>query len=172
MISHSLPDNSIIAADAVFANADFEKYLPFTVAHDYLYGPSGGALGQGIPLALGAAIACPNRKVINIQDDVSAMYSFQGLWTMAREKADVITILLNSNKKFQSSEGESRRVYGSQQEPGSRAISQLENPTLDFCKLSSGLGVPATRVQSNAQFLDIFCQTLSTKGPHLINAEL
>ena len=93
MVAHKLPENSIVCEEAITSVQRFFALLTFAAPHDFIM-PTGGAIGAGIPLATGAAIGCPDRKVINLQADGSAMYTVQGLWTQARENLDVTTIIL------------------------------------------------------------------------------
>ena len=127
---------------------------------------TGGAIGGGIPLATGAAIAAPDRRVINLQADGSAMYTIQGLWTQAREKLDVTTVIF-SNRKYQILIGELANVGAN---PGRTAMDMLDlgNPDIDFVRLANGQGIEAARADTMEQFNDLFAQSLSSKGPFLI----
>ena len=92
------PEHCIVVDEGVTSTAPYYAYAPFLKPHSQL-NLTGGAIGQGMPLALGAALACPDRKVINIEADGSAMYTIQALWSQAREKANVITVIC-SNRKY------------------------------------------------------------------------
>ena len=93
MVAHKIPENAIICEEAITSGRRFFALSAFAAPHDFIM-PTGGSIGDGIPLATGAAIGCPDRKVINLQADGSAMYTVQGLWTQARENLDVTTIIL------------------------------------------------------------------------------
>ena len=139
-LSALLPEQAVITDEAVTFGRGF---FPFTYAaepHDWL-NSTGGAIGCGPPLATGAAVGAPGRRVIALQADGSAMYTLQALWTQAREKLDVTTVLL-SNRKYQILLGELANVGAN---PGRTALDMLDlgNPDLDWTKLAAGMGVEA-----------------------------
>ncbi len=165
-----LPENAIVSDESVSSGGPFYKYTAGAAKHDWLF-ITGGAIGQGLPLATGAAVACPDRKVIALQADGSAMYTLQALWTMARENLDVTTIILKNNS-YGILNIELGRVGVT--EPGPKALSLLDlsNPTLDWVSLSEGMGVPAKRAETTQQFHDALTDALAHKGPRLIEAVL
>jgi acetolactate synthase-1/2/3 large subunit len=132
---------------------------------------TGGSIGQGLPLAVGAAVACPDRKVIALHGDGGAMYTNQALWTMAREKLDVTTIILN-NSSYAILNIELARVGA--QNPGPKALSMLDlgNPTINWTQLAQGMGVSAERVETAEAFRAALAHALAHKGPYLIEAML
>ena len=132
---------------------------------------TGGAIGIGIPLAVGAALACPGRPVINLQADGSAMYTIQGLWTAARENLHVITVLLN-NKSYAVLNMELSRVGATAQSERSRSLLSLENPVIDFTSMGKAMGVKAVRADDNETFVKAYRRALAEPGPHLIEAML
>ena len=138
--------------------------------HDWLQ-LTGGSIGQGLPLAVGAAVACPDRKVIAIHGDGGAMYTNQALWTMAREQLDVTTIILN-NGSYAILNIELMRV--GVQNPGPKALSMLDlkNPAINWSQISEGMGVPAVRVDTAEGFREALADALAAKGPRLIEALL
>jgi acetolactate synthase I/II/III large subunit len=119
-----------------------------------------------MPMATGAAIGGPGRRVINLQADGSAMYTVQSLWTQARENLDVTTVLL-SNRKYQILIGELANVGAN---PGRTALDMLDlgNPDIDWTKLANGMGVEAARTNSCDVFADLLAGSLNRKGPFLI----
>ncbi len=137
--------------------------------HDWLCLP-GGAIGYGMPVATGAAIACPDRKVVNLQADGSAMYTIQSLWTQVREGLDVTTIILN-NRSYAILNLELSRVGA---DPGPKALEMLDltNPELDFVSIATGMGVRATRATTAEEFTEQLEAALSTPGPNLVEAML
>ena len=130
---------------------------------------TGGAIGQGPSTATGAAIACPNRKVINFQSDGCGAYSVQALWTQARENLDVVTII-GSNRSYQILELELLRAGVAQTGPMARSMLHLDNPLLNWVKIGEGFGVPAVAVNSPEALARELEKTLTHKGPHLIEA--
>lgn len=170
VIATLLPENAVVSDESntsgIFSYAMYDAAAP----HDWLT-LTGGAIGQGLPVAVGAAVACPDRKVVNLQADGSAMYTNQSLWTMAREKLDVCTIIYN-NSSYAILTIELMRV--GVENPGERARSMLDlsNPKLDWVQLAGGMGVPASRASSVAEFRAQFEQAMATAGPRLIEVML
>jgi acetolactate synthase I/II/III large subunit len=130
---------------------------------------TGGAIGQGPSAATGAAIACPNRKVINFQSDGCGAYSVQAFWTQARENLDVVTII-GSNRSYEILEVELLRAGVAQTGPNARSMLCLDNPFLNWVKISEGFGVPAVAVDSAEALAWELERALMHKGPHLIEA--
>jgi acetolactate synthase-1/2/3 large subunit len=130
---------------------------------------TGGAIGQGLPVAVGAAIACPDRPVIALDGEGSAMYTIQSLWTMAREELDVTVVIFN-NRSYAILNIELERVGA--ERGGEKAKSQLDlaGPDLDFVKVAQGLGVPAVSVDTSERFAEEFARAVEKPGPHLIEA--
>ena len=130
---------------------------------------TGGAIGQGLPNAVGAAIACPERPVIALIGDGTAMYTLQALWSMAREQLNVTSIIFN-NASYSVLNIELERVGGG--EAGDKARSQfdLTGPVLDFTRLAQGMGVHAVRVSTAEELNKALEYALSQPGPHLIEA--
>jgi acetolactate synthase-1/2/3 large subunit len=121
-----------------------------------------------LPLALGAAVAVPDRPVLCLEADGSAMYTLQALWTMARESLDVTTVLYN-NRSYSVLNMELGRV-GAEPGPKARAMLDLAEPPLDFVALAQGLGVPAIRADDAADFTSALERALAEPGPHLVEA--
>ncbi len=162
-----MPEGAIVSDEAISGGFGM---LPLTAAappHDWLQ-LMGGAIGQGMPLATGAALACPDRPVISLEADGSAMYTLQALWTQAREALDVTTVVF-ANRAYAILEVELARVGAT---PGPRARSQYElcQPELDFVALARGHGVPASRADTAEAFCRQLATALAEPGPHLIEA--
>ena len=130
---------------------------------------TGGAIGQGLPAAVGAAIACPQRPVLALVADGSAMYTVQALWTMARERLNIVTIIFN-NGAYGILNLELERVGAAT--AGRRAKAQLDltDPELNFVEMAQGMGVPAVRATSTDGFVAALERALATPGPRLIEA--
>ena len=140
-------------------------------AHDYLQATTGGAIGSGLPVALGAAIACPDRKTVVFEGDGSGMYTNQALWSMARETANVVVVILK-NDNYAILEIELARVREGDSNDKMQSMMNLNNPTLDWVKIAEGQGVPASRATTAEEFHRQFEAALGTKGPRLIEAQL
>lgn len=163
-----LPERAIIVDEAQTSGVLLPAFTRGAPRHDVLT-LTGGAIGQGLPTAVGAAIACPDRPVVALIGDGSAMYTLQALWTMARERLNVTSVIMN-NASYAILNVELQRVGAQGQGP--KALSQLDlgNPGLDFVQMSQGLGVPATRATTAEQFVAALEKALTTPGPHLIEA--
>jgi acetolactate synthase-1/2/3 large subunit len=141
-------------------------------AHRFDHLPiTGGSIGQGLPVAVGAAVACPDRKVIALQADGSAMYTLQSLWTMAREHLDIVVVIL-ANRRYKILEIETRRTGAGEIGPRANDMMDLTRPDLDWVKLAEGQGVPGCRAVTGHQFADVFRDAVKHPGPRLIEAVL
>ena len=167
-IGQMMPENAIIVDEAITSGLMLSMYTAGAPRHDVLT-ITGGAIGQGLPGAVGAAIACPKRKVIALEGDGSSMYTIQALWTMAREKLDVVTIIFN-NRSYAVLNIELQRVGAGN--GGDKAMAQLDlrTPPLDFVRLGEGMGVSSRRATTTAEFVTALEHALRTPGPHLIEA--
>jgi acetolactate synthase I/II/III large subunit len=168
VIGALLPERAIVSDEAITSGL----MIPMTTAgaprHDVLT-LAGGAIGQGLPVAVGAAVASPDRPVVCLQADGSAMYTVSALWTMAREGLDVTTVLLN-NRSYAILRMELSRTGAEGAGPRANQLLDLSGPDLDFVALSQGMGVPATRATTAEELADQFAKALAEPGPHLIEA--
>ncbi len=164
------PEQCIVVDEGITSAAPYYGYAPFLKRHRQL-NLTGGAIGQGIPSALGAALACPGDQVINIEADGSAMYTIQGLWSQAREKANVITVVC-SNRKYRIIELECLMAGYNSLRAEAGALMSLKNPALDWVGLSRGMGVPAASVATAEELAREFKAACKESGPHLIEAIL
>jgi acetolactate synthase-1/2/3 large subunit len=140
-------------------------------AHDWLHN-TGGSIGLGLPQAIGAAIACPDRKVICLEGDGSAMYTNQALWTMAREQLD-ITVIVFANRAYRILSIELGRVGAADSAgPRARELLSLTRPELDFVALARSMGVPASRPEDAAALSRELARALEEPGPHLIECRV
>ena len=169
-LAHLLPDDAIVCDEAITSGVNFFKYTRGAAPHDYL--PlTGGAIGGGLPMATGAAVACPRRKVIDLQADGSGMYTLQALWTQARENLDVATIVF-ANRSYAILHGELKNVGANAAGRNARRMLDLDQPALDWVKLADGMGVEARRVETVEGFFRALQYALSRRGPFLIEAVL
>jgi acetolactate synthase-1/2/3 large subunit len=165
-----LPDDAIVVDESITFGRAFYPALATAATHDFLQ-VTGGAIGGGMPLATGAAIyaqiSASGRRVINLEADGSAMYTIQSLWTQAREKLDITTVIF-SNRKYAILLGEYSAVGAN---PGRTALDMLDlgNPDLDFVKIAAGMGVEGARATSVDEFNDLFAMANRRKGPFLID---
>ncbi|MBM3302671.1 MAG: hypothetical protein FJY85_22310 [Deltaproteobacteria bacterium] len=166
-----IPENAILVDEGATNGHTIFRVTEGARAHDYLNAVCGGAIGGGLPLALGASVACPDRKVVVLQGDGSGMYTVQALWSMAREKADAIVIILK-NDNYAILEVELARVRKGDANAKMQSMMNLNNPTLDWVKIAGGLGVPATRAGTADEFHKQFDAAIRSKGPYLIEAQV
>ena len=161
-----IPENAILCNESV--TSGFHVIPPTATArpHDLLAG-TGGAIGLCLPCATGAAIACPDRKVIALTGDGSAMYTLQSLWTMARESLDV-TVIVFANRGYQILRDELANVGVESFGRNAQAMFDVENPLLDWVSLAKGHGVPGTRAEDIDGFARSLSAGLSSSGPSLI----
>jgi len=170
VVANRLPANAIVSDEGATNGFGAFMYTNTAEPHDWLM-LTGGSIGQGLPLAVGAATACPDRKVIALQADGSAMYTLQALWTMAREALDITVVLLN-NRSYAILNIEMERVGVAESSTKARSLLDLSNPDLDWVKLAEGMGVASEQVVSVAQFDDAMGKAMATPGPYLIEVIL
>ena len=160
-----LPEGAIVVDESISFGRGLFPATYGAAPHDWLQ-LTGGAIGDGIPLATGAAIGAPGRRVVALQADGSAMYTVQGLWTQARERLDVTTIIL-SNRKYAILLGEYQGVGAN---PGRTALDMMDlaNPALEWVGLAQSLGVEAAQADTMERLADLLAQANSRPGPFLI----
>jgi acetolactate synthase-1/2/3 large subunit len=163
-----LPQRAIVVDEAITSGLMLGRFTAGAPRHD-LITLTGGAIGQGLPNAVGAAIACPDRPVLALIGDGTAMYTVQALWTMARERLNVTTVVFN-NASYSVLNIELERVGAARVGPKARSQLDLAGPVLDFTQLAQGMGVHAVRATTAEAFTRALEQALATPGPHLIEA--
>jgi acetolactate synthase-1/2/3 large subunit len=170
ILCNLLPDQAIVTDESVTTGRSFFKDTHGAAPHDWL-SLTGGAIGEGLPLAVGAAIACPDRKVVALQADGSGMYSLQAIWTIAREKLDV-TICIWANHAYAILKGELKSVGVEHAGRQAHNMLSLADPPLDWVALAKGMGVEGARVASAEAFAEVFAVAVGRKGPFLIELDL
>jgi acetolactate synthase I/II/III large subunit len=165
-----LPEGAIVSDEANTSGIFIPGATAGGPVHDWLC-LTGGAIGQGMPVATGAAVASPDRKVLSLEADGSAMYTLQSLWTQARESLDVTTVIFN-NGSYAILEMELDRVGAGTPGPRAHAMLDLARPDLDFAALARGMGVPGTRATTAEEFTDQLERALAADGPVLVEAVL
>ncbi|MGZ3604948.1 MAG: thiamine pyrophosphate-dependent enzyme, partial [Thermodesulfobacteriota bacterium] len=168
-IAALLPENAIVVEDAVTSGRAIFPPTFNAAPHDWIQ-ITGGAIGHGFPCATGAAVACPDRKVVCLQSDGGGMYSLQALWTQARENLDVMNVVF-SNRVYLILYAE---LHGAGQAPGpaSNNLFNLGSPGLDWVGLSRSMGVEAARVETLEGFADVFRAACGRRGPFLIEFKI
>jgi acetolactate synthase-1/2/3 large subunit len=168
VIGATLPENAIIADEANTSGLLLPTATAGAPRHDVLT-LTGGAIGYGIPVATGAAVAAPDRPVLNLQSDGSALYTISTLWTQAHENLNVTTVILN-NRAYAILRLELQRVGAEGSGPKAKALLDLSGPDMDFVKIAEGLGVPATRATTAEELAEQLAAAYAEPGPHLIDA--
>lgn len=164
-----MPEGAILVDEGATAGLDLFRETAAARAHDYLYAIPGAAIGGGLPVALGAAIACPGRKVIALQADGSAMYTNQALWTIAHEQCD-ITIVILKNDAYAILNVELARVREADATAKMQSMMELNNPSIDWVQIAEGMGVAAVAVSTAEAFHEAFAAAMDQPGPRLIEA--
>jgi len=163
-----LPAHAIISDEAQTSGVRLPSFTTGAPRHDVLT-LTGGAIGQGLPVAVGAATASPDRPVLALVGDGSAMYTIQALWTIAHEGLDVTTVILN-NRSYGILNIELERVGADKIGPKAKAQLDLSEPAIDFVAMAKGMGVPAQRVATAENFNTALENAVKTRGPYLIDA--
>lgn len=164
------PAEAIIVEEALMSGYYYHVLSPHLRPHCLLT-LTGGAIGWGMPCALGAALACPERPVIALEADGSAMYTIQALWSQAREGANVTTILCN-NRQYSTIGYEYRMFAGAHPGPAVRRLIDLDPPAIDWVSLGRSLGVPAVAVERAEDLVEILRRSVDEPGPHLVEVRL
>lgn len=164
------PEGAIVVDEAATSGLAYAALAAGAPRHTVL-SLTGGAIGQGLPCATGAAVACPDRKVIAFQADGSGMYTLQALWTCARESLDVVAVIC-ANHAYRILQAELARAGIAEPGANARTLTDLSHPELDWVSLARGLGVPGRRVDTAEALCDALARALAEPGPALIEAVL
>ncbi len=166
IISAHTPKNAIVVEEAITSGTAYSAIAANSHFHSLLT-MTGGSLGQGMSCSTGAALACPSRPVISFLGDGAAMYTLQSLWMQARDNLN-ITTLICSNNSYDILKLEYHRAGNKSVRQNTAALMNLDHPSINWVKLSQGLGVPAVSVGSGKQLIEELKKALDASGPHLI----
>ncbi|MFM9226555.1 MAG: acetolactate synthase large subunit [Actinomycetota bacterium] len=169
-IARHLPEGAIIADEGGTSGGGAQVSLATCVPHDQI-SLTGGSIGQGLPVATGAAVAAPDRKVVCLHGDGGAMYTVQALWTQARERLDVTTVIF-ANRSYAILNIELQRTGAGAPGEKARAMLDLSDPTIDWVQIAQGMGVEAVRAETPESFEAAFSSAMRQRGPRLIEARL
>lgn len=170
VVAACLPEGAIVSIEGSTSSYSFYTASALAPAHAVLTN-TGGAIGQGLPCALGAAIAAPDRPVIALESDGSGLYTAQALWTMSRERAHVI-VLIAANHAYGVLQTEVERQGHTGSGPQAGSLLSLADPKVDWVELAHGFGVPACRVSRVGDLTSALTKAIATAGPHLIEMAL
>jgi acetolactate synthase-1/2/3 large subunit len=168
LVAAALPPGAVVVEESITARSSMERATVGAPPHDWLT-LVGGAIGEGLPLATGAAVAAPDRKVLCLEADGSAMYNTPALWTQARHGLDVTTVIMN-NRSYAILQVEMNRIVS--QRPGPRAASLLDlaPPELNFAALAEAMGVESVRASTVDELARALTRGLGQPGPFLVDA--
>lgn len=166
-----MPEDTIVVDDGVAESMMFREHTEGAAPHDLLPAPTGGQIGSGVPLAAGAAVACPNRKVILLTGDYTLMQCSSALWNLAAQELDVLVICYN-NGGSAALEMELARVRRAQAKEKSLAMVHIRKPPIDYAGMAETMGVPASKAGTAEEFHEQFAQAIEKKGPHFIDAKI
>jgi len=170
ILAQLMPANTVLAEEALTSAQRLYALGASAAPHDYMM-VTGGAIGIGPPLATGAAVACPDRKVINLQADGSGMYTLQALWTQARERLGVLTIVC-SNRAYAILKREMANLGVDKIGRNASRMIDIDDPALDWVSLAKGMGVEGARAETCERFADLVRSGIARQGPFLIEAVL
>ena len=167
-IARHMPEGAIVCDDSVTSGAGVAAAAATARPHEVL-ALTGGAIGIGLPLAIGAAVAAPDRKVLSLNGDGAAMYTIQALWTMARENLDIAVVVF-ANYTYRILNIEMQRTGAGDAGPSAKTLLELGEPKIDFVALARGMGLPAVRCTTAEQFEKTFAGAMTQRGPMFIEA--
>jgi len=171
VVARTMPPDAIVSDEAITAGIALYPATQGAAPHTWL-NSTGGAIGDGMPLAVGAAVACADRKVINLQADGSALYTVQALWTQARENLNVATVIF-ANHSYEILKLELMKT-GQAMSAGetARSLLSLGRPNVDWVHVARGFGVEAGRATTVEEFGKVFARALEHRGPYLVEAAI
>lgn len=169
-IARHLPEGAIICDDSVTSGGGVASQTGTAAPHEVL-ALTGGAIGQAIPLSIGAAVACPDRKVLSLNGDGAAMYTVQGLWTIARENLDV-TVVVFANHAYRILNIELNRTGAGEAGPSAAKLLDLGDPKIDWVSMARAMGLPAVRCETAESFETAFAGAMRQTGPMFIEAAI
>ena len=169
-IARHLPEGAIICDDSVTSGGGVASQTGTAAPHEVL-ALTGGAIGQAIPLSIGAAVACPDRKVLSLNGDGAAMYTVQGLWTISRENLDV-TVVVFANHAYRILGIELGRTGAGAAGPSAAKLLDLGDPKIDWVSMAKAMGLPAVRCETAESFETVFASAMRQTGPMFIEAAI
>jgi acetolactate synthase-1/2/3 large subunit len=170
LLGAALPENAIVIDESITTGRNFLSHTRTARPHEWLL-PTGGAIGYALPCAVGAAVACPERRVVVLESDGSGLYMPQALWTMAREGLDVLTLVF-ANRRYEILRGEMRNVGVDAVGANAAALLDLNRPAVDWVAMARGFGVEAFRATTMDELSRCFDAGLALDGPSLIEVVL
>jgi acetolactate synthase-1/2/3 large subunit len=167
-IAHLTPEHAVMADESATSGFPLAMMMARARPYDHL-ALTGGSIGLGLPLAVGAALACPDRKIVCPHGDGGAAYTMQALWTMAREQLDITTVIY-ANRSYAILNIELQRVGAMGAGPKALSMLDLHNPEMNWTRIAAGLGVEASRAETSEEFAAQYASAMQQRGPRLIEA--
>jgi benzoylformate decarboxylase len=169
-VAQAVPKDVIVVDEAISSSAGVRTFFPCADSKSF-FGLRGGGIGWGLPAALGVKLALPNRPVVALVGDGSAMYTNQALWTAARESLAVVYVILN-NSSYRILKQRTHALKGFSAEDDVYVAMDLDKPLIDYVGLAKSLGVPGQRVEKTADVGPAVARALASGGPALIDVHL
>lgn len=169
-IGRLLPDDTVVIDETVSSGNGLRRFLKSDDAQSF-YGLRGGGIGWGLPAAIGVKLALPDRPVVALIGDGSAMYTIQGLWTAARENLRMVFIIIN-NYSYRILKQRTNAMKGLAAQADNYVAMDLDKPRVDFVSVARGLGLAAHRATTLSDLGDLLGKALATDGPTLIDVEV
>lgn len=166
VIANAIPEDAVVVDEGITVGFPAFSLSVGSAPHDWLF-ITGGGIGWAMPVAVGAAVAAPDKKILCLQGDGGAMYTIQALWTMARERLDVTTVVF-SNRGYLILDIELQRHGLGPAGANAHRLMDMDEPRIDFVKMAEAQGVDAHRVEDCARFSDVLRDCLKQPGPHFI----
>ena len=170
IVASLIEEDGVVVQEAATHGYGYERSAASALPHLSL-ALTGGAIGIGLPLAVGASLGRPGRRVIALQADGSAMYTNQALWTMVREGLD-ITVVLLSNSRYAILQTELHRSGTTELGPVARSLTTLAEPNIDWVAMAHAMGMEASTCRTNAELVEAMTRSVATPGPNLIEVQL
>jgi benzoylformate decarboxylase len=165
-----LPDDAVVIDETVSSGTGLRRFLKSDDAQSF-FGLRGGGIGWGLPAAIGVKLALPDRPVVAVIGDGSAMYTIQGLWTAAREQLRMVFVIIN-NYSYRILKQRTNAMKGLAAQTDTYVAMDLDRPRVDFVSVSRGLGLAAHKATTLSDLADLLQQGLAADGPTLIDVEV
>ncbi|MFL5252904.1 MAG: thiamine pyrophosphate-binding protein [Rhodopila sp.] len=169
-IGKLLPAEAVVIDETVSSGVGVRRFLKSDDAQSF-FGLRGGGIGWGLPAAIGVKLALPERPVVALIGDGSAMYTIQGLWTAAREKLNIVFVIID-NYSYRILKQRANAMRGHAAQTDNYVAMDLDNPRVDFCSVARGLGLQAHKATTLSEVGDMIEAALTANGPTLIDVEV
>ena len=170
LLAATLPEHAIVVDESITTGRAFTPATRNTRPHDWLLG-TGGSIGYAMPVSVGAAVACPDRKLVVLESDGSGLYMPQALWTQARQGLNILTLIF-ANRKYQILHNEMQNVGVHNVGPVAADLLDIDRPSIDWVSLAKSFGVEAKRAETMEELGRAIDAGMAMTGPCLIEVVL